>query len=115
TTASQERMTHEEFLAREERRAYGRASRIFRVLFWVHQVLFGLPSAVIGIDLLDRDFVTGAGTTTLGLIPVIGLFLAWIGGTLLWGLASLLHHPLLSLKTSEQGAIREKTSSWVTS
>src|SRR5215831_2699531 len=82
------------------------------VLFWVHQVLFGWPSAVIGLDLLG--FVT-TDRTPLGLVPVMGLFLAWIGGTLLWGLASLLHHPLLSLKTSEQGAIREKTSSWVTS
>jgi hypothetical protein len=53
--------------------------------------MFGLPSAAIGLDLLINR-------TTEGRIPVIGLFLAWIGGTLLWGLASLLHHPLLSTK-----------------
>jgi uncharacterized membrane protein (DUF485 family) len=86
-------MTHEEFLAKEERRAHGRASRIFRVLFWVHQVLFGLPSALLAFEVFT-------GGTTLGLIHVIGLFLAWIGGTLLWGLASLLHHPLFDTRQS---------------
>jgi hypothetical protein len=53
-------------------------------LFWVHQVILGLPSAVLGLDLLM------AGETQ-GIINVIGLFLAWIGGTLMWGFAVLIH------------------------
>lgn len=60
------------------------AAKIFLVLFWLHQLLFGVPSALFGIDLLMRGNMQG-------LIPAIGLLLAWVGGTLTWGFASLLH------------------------
>jgi hypothetical protein len=35
-------------------------------------------------ELLTQDKATG-------IINVIGVFLAWIGGTLVWGLAALIH------------------------
>jgi hypothetical protein len=79
---------------------YGGVSKILRVIFWVYQVVFGLACAALGPMLLLR------GTTVLGFTPAGALshyapilsmlFLAWIGGTLLWGFASLLHHPLFS-------------------
>ena len=81
---------------------YGKVSRIFRVIFWVHQVLFGLPSVVVGPGLLFRSIRAGI-TPQESIIelamqtPILAaLFLAWIGGTLLWGFACLLHHPLFS-------------------
>jgi hypothetical protein len=82
---------------RQQSRSFGRASRIFRVLFWIHQVLYGLPSVLLGLELLniqvrDPDTVL---ITTRGFALAIPLLLTWIGGTLLWGLASLLHRPLL--------------------
>jgi hypothetical protein len=60
------------------------ASSVFKVLFWIHQVLLGLPSMGFGFDLLIQG-------KAQGIINVIGLFLAWIGGTLVWGLAALIH------------------------
>ena len=57
---------------------------VFKILFWIHQVLLGLPSALIGLDLLLEG-------ETSGVIAAIGLLLAWIGGTLVWGLAALMH------------------------
>jgi len=81
----------------QQSRSFGRASRIFRVLFWIHQVLLGVPSLLVGGDLInilvkspDRLLITIQGYHVL-----IPLLLAWIGGTLLWGLASLMHRPLL--------------------
>ena len=62
----------------------GAASLAFKTLFWVHQALLGLPSVSIGLDLIVE------GKTT-GIINAIGLLLARIGGTLLWGFASLMH------------------------
>jgi hypothetical protein len=62
----------------------GVANGIFTILFWVHQGILGLPSVGFGLDLL---IMGRAG----GIINVIGLFLAWIGGTLVWGLAALIH------------------------
>jgi hypothetical protein len=59
-------------------RNLGRASRIFRVLFWVHQVLFGLPSLAIGSDLINIE-VSSPGTvltTTQGYHFLIPLLLA---------------------------------------
>ena len=76
---------------------FGRASRIFRVLFWIHQVLFGLPSVLLFFEVIN----IGKGNpdpllvTTTGFGLEIPLLLTWIGGSLLWGLASLLHRPLL--------------------
>ena len=55
---------------------------VFKILFWIHQVLLGLPSALIGLDLL-------LGGETSG--EAVVLLLAWIGGTLVWGLAALMH------------------------
>ena len=62
----------------------GGASSVFKVLFWVHQVVLGLPSVGFGLNLLIEG-------TVQGVISVIGVFLAWIGGTLVWGLAALMH------------------------
>jgi hypothetical protein len=62
----------------------GEASSIFKVLFWIHQILLGLPSAFIGLDLITEGKETG-------IINAIGLLLAWIGGTLVWGLAAIMH------------------------
>jgi hypothetical protein len=47
-------------------------------------VLFGLPSMGFGLDLLIQ------GQTT-GVLNVISIFLAWIGGTLVFGFAPLMH------------------------
>ena len=55
---------------------------VFKILFWIHQVLLGLPSALIGLDLLLEGETSG---------EAIVLLLAWIGGTLVWGLAALMH------------------------
>jgi len=57
-----------------------------RIFFWIHQFVFGLPSVFLGMDLLMKG-------TTQGLIPAIALILAWIGGTLMWGFATLIHSP----------------------
>ena len=62
----------------------GSASGIFKILFWIHQVILGLPAATIGLDLVIRG-------QTEGILAAIGLLLAWIGGTLVWGLAVLIH------------------------
>ena len=62
----------------------GSASGIFKILFWVHQVILGLPAATIGLDLVIRG-------QTEGILAAIGLLLAWIGGTQVWGLAALMH------------------------
>ena len=55
---------------------------VFKILFWIHQVLLGLPSALIGLDLLLEGETSG---------EAVVLLLAWIGGTLVWGLAALMH------------------------
>jgi hypothetical protein len=60
------------------------ASLLFKVLFWVHQILLGLPSITIGLDLLTEG-------KTVGIVYAIGFLLAWIGGTLVWGLAAIMH------------------------
>jgi hypothetical protein len=62
----------------------GTASGVFKFLFWVHQILLGVPSIGFGFDLLVQG-------KTQGIISVIGFLLAWIGGTLVWGLAALMH------------------------
>ena len=62
----------------------GSASGIFKILFWIHQVILGLPAATIGLDLVIRG-------QTEGILAAIGLLLAWIGGTLVWGLAALIY------------------------
>jgi len=81
----------------QQSRSFGRASRIFRVLFWIHQVLFGLPSVLLVLELFNivRTNPNTLLITTRGFALAIPLLLTWIGGTLLWGLASLLHRPLL--------------------
>jgi hypothetical protein len=62
----------------------GAASDIFKFLFWIHQLLLGLPSVSIGLDLVIQG-------QTIAIINAIGLLLAWIGGTLVWGLAAIMH------------------------
>jgi hypothetical protein len=81
----------------QQPRSFGRASRIFRVLFWIHQVLFGLPSVLLFFEVINiaRENPNPLLVTTTGFGLEIALLLTWIGGTLLWGLASLLHRPLL--------------------
>jgi hypothetical protein len=65
------------------------ASKVFKFLFWIHQVVLGLPSMFFAWELLAQGKATG-------IINVIGVFLAWIGGTLVWGLAAIIHqNPLL--------------------
>jgi hypothetical protein len=59
-------------------------SILFKVFFWVTQFLFVLPALKIGGDLLIQG-------KTEGVIAAIALLLAWIGGTLVWGLASIMH------------------------
>jgi hypothetical protein len=60
------------------------ASLAFKIAFWVHQVFLGIPSVWIGIDLVTNG-------KTEGIINAMGLLLAWIGGTLVWGLAALMY------------------------
>ena len=62
----------------------GTASLVFKVLFWIHQIVLGLPSVSIGLDLV----IEGKAEA---LFNAIGLLLAWIGGTLVWGIAALIH------------------------
>ena len=62
----------------------GTASFVFKVLFWVHQAVLGLPSVGFGIQLLAEG-------KSEGILNVIGFLLAWIGGTLVWGFAALMH------------------------
>jgi hypothetical protein len=80
----------------QQSRSFGRASRIFRVLFWIHQVLVGLPSVLLVLELFHilRTNPDTLLVTTQGFGLAMALLLTWIGGTLLWGLASLLHRPL---------------------
>jgi hypothetical protein len=65
----------------------GEAGGVFRALFWIHQVVLGLPSVFFALDLLIKG-------RTDGIINVIGIFLAWIGGTLVFGLAAIMHQRL---------------------
>jgi hypothetical protein len=62
-------------------------SRLFTLLFWIHQAVFGAPSFFYGADIIING-------KTDGILNVIGLFLAWIGGTLTWGIAALIHRHL---------------------
>ena len=77
----------------QQSRSFGRASRIFRVLFWIHQVLVGVPSVLLFLELFNivRTDPNTLLISTRGFALAIPLLLIWIGGTLLWGLASLLH------------------------
>jgi hypothetical protein len=59
------------------------AGRFFVALFWLHQIFLGLPSMAFGVQLLIRK--------ADGSLDMIGLVLTWIGGTLCWGFAILLH------------------------
>ena len=81
----------------QQSRSFGKESSIFRVLFWIHQVLFGLPSVLLFFEVINiaRGNPDPLLVTTTGFGIEIVLLLTWIGGTLLWGLASLLRRPLL--------------------
>jgi hypothetical protein len=57
--------------------------RFFVMLFWLHQIFLGLPSMAFGVQLLIRK--------SDGTMDMIGLVLTWIGGTLCWGFAVMLH------------------------
>ena len=69
----------------------GSVSFVLKVVFWIHQVFLGLPSVAIGADLLVEG-------KTEGIINAIGLLLAWIGGTLVFGLAAFMYRrPIFDL------------------
>ena len=55
---------------------------IFKVLFWVHQVLFGF-----------KPIFEGYAYIFLGtdLMVTNSEYFTWIGGSLMWGLAALIH------------------------
>jgi hypothetical protein len=57
---------------------------IFKLFFWITQIVLGLPCLFYGFELVTRGRADG-------IINVIGLFLAWIGGTLTWGIAAIMH------------------------
>jgi len=59
------------------------AGRFFVLLFWLHQIVLGIPSMVFGVQLLTRK--------AEGNLDTLGFLLAWIGGTLCWGFAILVH------------------------
>lgn len=61
-----------------------RGRRAFAILFWIHNIVFGGSSALIAIELLS----TGKAT---GVINAIALALIWIGGSITWGFAALIH------------------------
>jgi hypothetical protein len=52
----------------QQSRSFGGASRIFRVLFWIHQVLFGLPSVLLFFEVINiaRDNPNPLLVTTTG-------------------------------------------------
>jgi hypothetical protein len=53
----------------------------FQIFFWLHQVLFGLPSLWCLFALIVER---------VKIEDVIGVFLFWIGGTLTWGFTCLM-------------------------
>jgi hypothetical protein len=72
--------------------------RLFRAFFWVHQILFGLPAIIIGlflwIETIQTIFKLPIGSVKASadeLTAAMVFLLAWIGGTLMWGLAALLY------------------------
>ena len=69
------------------RRHRNTASGVFKVLFWIHQFVFGLPAMMIILYILAPQSDPGLAVGTLS---ITGL-LAWIGGTLVWGLAAIMH------------------------
>jgi len=78
---------------------------LFKLLFWINQIILGLPCFYFGIDLVTRG-------RTDGIINVIGLFLAWIGGSLTWGMAALMHERFsFSLPAVYRVAIEQGTES----
>jgi zinc transporter ZupT len=52
--------------------------KAFLIIFWIHQVIFGLSSLGAVVNLL----LEGGTTGQLNLVP---LLLAWIAGSLTWG------------------------------
>lgn len=81
----------------------GITGTVFRVLFWLHQILIMIGSLTLFAGLQDERngvFIISAE---------IGIFLLWIGGMLLWGFAALLHQntvyelppPLASIESLE--------------
>ena len=71
------------------------AKSVFLFLFWTHQLVVGVPSAFIGLDIL----ISGKAT---GVINAIGLLLAWIGGTLVWGFAVLMSQSIDEVQQDQQ-------------
>jgi len=65
----------------------------FKLMFWTSQVVLGFPSVLIAIDLISKGKADG-------IINGIGLLLAWIGATLVWGLATLMSNTSASVTTT---------------
>jgi hypothetical protein len=61
---------------------YTYTRRLLHVMFALHQILFGLASVWMLFGL-------GIGEVTAGSASAVFLF--WIGGTLAWGFACLMH------------------------
>ena len=69
----------------------GELSDVFKILFWIHQFLFEVPSMLTSLTILTGQTSENGLSVAFGLLSVSGLFLAWIGGTLVWGLAAIMH------------------------
>ena len=72
--------------------------RLFKILFWGHQIVFGLPSIVIGLflwltiwDILGLQWINLRAASTEEIVGMILFMIVWIGGTLVFGLAALMH------------------------
>lgn len=60
------------------------AGTLFAILFWLHNFIFGGACAVVAFDLLLNG-------RTQGVVNAIALSLMWIGGSITFGLATIIH------------------------
>jgi hypothetical protein len=63
--------------------------KAFLIIFWIHQVIFGLSSLGAVLNLLLEG-----GTT--GQLNLVRLLLAWIAGSLTWGFGFVMAERLRS-------------------
>lgn len=61
-----------------------RGVTFFQVMFWIHQLVLGIPAVGLALNLIITRQAEGA-------LYSICFFLAWIGGSLTWGFATLIH------------------------
>jgi hypothetical protein len=67
--------------------------KAFLIIFWIHQVIFGLSSLGAVLNLL----LEGGTTGQLNLVP---LLLAWIAGSLTWGFGFVMAEPFAARLSS---------------